>query len=90
MDVYADASYAGCKTSRKSTSSGCIKIGSHTLRTWCKTQSTVTLSSGEAELLAAVRGSCEALGAKTLLQELGTTMGANLHVDASAALGIMH
>ena len=40
---------------------------SHTVRTWSETQGSVTLSSGEAELLAAVRGACEGLGMLSLM-----------------------
>ena len=39
--------------------------------------------------MASVRGACEALGAVTLLSEMGYEVKARLHVDASVALGIM-
>ena len=89
LDVYADAGYAGCKVSRKSTSGGCIMIGYHLLRTWCKTQGIVSLSSAEAELMAATKGGCEGLGMMRLFQDMGMNAKARLHVDASAAIGII-
>ena len=64
-------------------------IGNHLLRTWCKTQGIVSLSSAEAELMAATKGGCEGLGMLRLFQDLGITAKARLHVDASAAIGIV-
>ena len=88
VDVYADSNFAGCTASRKSTSGGCIMLGAHLIRTWSKTQGCVTMSSGEAELLAATKGGSEAIGMMTLMAEMGTEARARLHVDAAAALGI--
>ena len=56
MVVYTDADWAGCKRTRKSTSGGAIVRGSHTIKCWSKTQQTIALSSGEAELIALVKG----------------------------------
>ena len=50
IEVYSDTDFAGCKETRKSTSGGVIMIGGHTIRHWSRTQSTIALSSGEAEL----------------------------------------
>ena len=54
--VYADANWAGCKETRKSTSGGCIMKGAHLIRFWSKTQAIVAQFSAESELLGAVRG----------------------------------
>ena len=45
--------------------------GCHLLAHWSRTQTTVALSSGEAELNAALKGGVELLGVKELLSELG-------------------
>ena len=89
MDVYADASWAGCRVSRKSTSGGCIMLGRHCLKAWAKTQAVIALSSAESELYGIVRASCEGLGLGTLLKELGREVKCRVHVDASAAIGVV-
>ena len=38
VDGYSDSDYAGCKDTRKSTSGGCMMIGTHTIRSWSSTQ----------------------------------------------------
>ena len=63
--------------------------GTHCLKTWSATQKAVTLSSGEAELLAAVKTSCEVLGMVQMGQDLGCPMEAAVMVDSNAALGIV-
>ena len=89
QDVYTDANWAGCKDSRKSTSGGAIMLGSHVVRTWSKTQNTVAQSSAESELLAIVKAATEALGMISLAADLGIGLTARIHIDASAALGIL-
>ena len=88
LDVFSDANWAGCRASRKSTSGGAVQLGTHTIRTWSKTQNTIAQSSAESELLAIVRAATEALGCMALACDLGLTFIARLHVDAAAALGI--
>ena len=51
---FSDSDWAGCKKTSKSTSGGAIKSGSHCIKTWSTTQKNITLSSGEAELVACV------------------------------------
>ena len=89
QDVFTDANWAGCKASRKSTSGGAVLIGSHLLRTWAKTQNTIAQSSAESELLAIVKAASEALGMMSLAKDLGISLETRIHVDASAALGIL-
>nr|KYP33179.1 Copia protein [Cajanus cajan] len=51
---YSDSDFAGCKIDRKSTSGTCHFIGS-TLVSWhSKKQNSVTLSTAEAEYIAAI------------------------------------
>jgi hypothetical protein len=88
FDVFSDSDWAGCIKTRKSTSGGALLRGSHVLKTWCTTQSTVALSSAEAELVAAVRGAAEGLSARSLAQDLGSECQLRLHIDSSAAIGI--
>ena len=88
LDTFGDADWAGCRRTRKSTSGGAIKSGDHCYKTWSKTQSLVAKSSAESELYGIVKASCETLGAQTLLEDLGESRRARLHVDAKAAKSI--
>ena len=78
----------GVRRARKSTSGGAVLLGSHTARTWAKTQNTIAQSCAESELLAVVRATFEALGMMPLSADLGISHKTRIHVDASAALGI--
>ena len=62
--------------------------GTHTLKTWCTIQASVALSSAEAELVAAARGSAEGLSMQALQRDLGQECGLRVHLDSSAAIGV--
>ena len=64
--------------------------GGHCLKAWSSTQKAVALSSGESELLAAVKASCEATGLAQMAQDIGCPMEAEILVDSSAALGAVN
>ena len=64
-------------------------IGTHLIKSWAKTQATIATSSAESELYGIVRGTCEALGFFSLAEDLGLEMTARLHMDATAAQGIV-
>ena len=68
MEVYTDSDWAGCSKTRRSTSGGVIKIGSHVVKTWSRTQKAVALSSGEAEVIALVMGVSEAIGVQRMAE----------------------
>ena len=63
--------------------------GRHYLRSWSSTQKCVSLSSGEAELVAVVKVSCELIGMSQLLHDWGYNVHGEVLVDSSAALGIV-
>ena len=88
VDVYTDTDWNGCPRTRKSTSGGCVLLGGHTIKTWSSTQSSVSLSSGEAEFNGVVRGAGVGLGYRSLLRDLGHEVPLRLWTDSSAALGI--
>lgn len=90
VTTYTDAGWAGCKETRKSTTGGVVTIGTHTVKSWSKTQSLVALSSGESELYAALKASAETLGVMSMLTDFGVTMTGEVWGDASAALGIIN
>ena len=64
--------------------------GAHCLKTWSSTQKTVALSSGEAELTAAVKAATESMGMMQLMEEMGEKVNAEIKIDSAAALGTVH
>ncbi|MDP6494880.1 MAG: reverse transcriptase domain-containing protein, partial [Dehalococcoidia bacterium] len=89
VDVYVDSDYAGCPRTRKSTSGGCVMMGTHLIKSWSSTQNNaISLSSGEAELYAAVKGVGVGMGVQQYLRDLGMDAGLRVHTDSSAAQGI--
>ena len=64
-------------------------IGSHWIKSWSKSQSTIALSSAESELYACIKASCEGLGMISMMNDFGVTMKGEIRSDASAALGII-
>ena len=91
LDVFVDSNHAGCKRTRRSTTGTALKRGNRTLRTSSSTQSVVTLSSGESELLALVKGASIGLGARAMCRdmEVDLKMRLQLHTDSTAARGIV-
>ena len=63
--------------------------GSHCLKSWSVTQSVISLSSGEAEYYAMVKGGSVAMGFQAMMGELGEKLGIELRCDASAAVGMV-
>ena len=84
-----DSDWAGCVRTRRSTSGGVLFMGAHCLAHWSRTQATVALSSGEAELNAALKGAAEAIGLEQVLRELGLTPEIVLEGDSSACKGTL-
>ena len=89
MTIFVDSDFAGCHRTRKSTSGGAILWGCHLIKTWSKTQATIALSTGEAELAAAVRGSTEGLGVQAILEEWNLAVVLTVKSDATAAIGMV-
>jgi hypothetical protein len=87
--VYVDSDWAGCKSTRKSTSGGALTWGGGLLKSWSTTQGTVALSSGEAEFYSAVKGCKEGIGLKALLADLGIKVAVEVVQDSTAAKGTM-
>ena len=88
VDVYSDTDWSGCPVTRKSTSGGCIMIGSQVIKTWSSTLASVALSSGEAEFYGVVRAAGQGLGFQSLLHDLGCDLPLRLWTDSTAAIGI--
>ena len=65
IQVFADSDWAGCATTRKSTTGFLIKVFGATIHYGSRTQATIALSSAEAELYAINIGATEALHIST-------------------------
>ena len=91
LRVYTDADWGGCKKTRKSTSGGVVMRGKHCIKYWSKTQSSIVLSTAEAELVALVKGACEAKGVASVIKDItGSESGkVGIYTDASAAIGMV-
>ena len=86
--VYSDSDWAGCRRTARSTSGGVAMLGAHCLRSYSVTQKFVTLSSGEAELMAMVKATTEAVGLTQLAASWGIDLQASVFVDSTAALAV--
>ena len=64
--------------------------GGHCLKVWTKKQQVVSLSSAESELYAAVKTASEGLGVQSVAKDLGISCRLNLHLDASATMGLVN
>ena len=88
LNAYVDTDFGGCHATRRSTSGGVAMRGSHCIKHWSVTQSTVALSSGEAELGGICRGASIGLGLQSLASDLGISLDLEILTDATAAIGI--
>ena len=61
--------------------------GSHLIKSWSSTQKSITLSSGEAELVAAVKTCTELIGISQLMRDWGKEVEGEVYVDSNAAIG---
>ena len=64
-------------------------IGNHCVKSWSSTQKSITLSSGEAELVAAVKTSTELIGLLQLMKDWQRDLEGRVMVDSSAAIGVV-
>ena len=86
LDCYVDSDWAGCRSTRKSTSGTVVQILNSTVSFGSRTQGTIALSSGEAELYAIGQGTSEALYIRNLITEakLAKSININIHTDSTA------
>lgn len=85
---YTDADFAADKNDRKSVSAAIVQVKGMTVSWQCKKQSSVALSTTEAEYVAATVGAQELLGLKELLGELDidTKLPIDMMMDNQAAI----
>ena len=87
-NVDVDTDFAGCKETRRSASGGAVMISTCRVKHWAKTQTTISLSSGEAELLGIATGCAQALGIQSFMRDMGWHATIVAHSDLTAAIGI--
>ena len=85
--VQVDSDHAGCAVTRRSTTGMIALFGVHTLKHASNVQSTISLSTGESEYYALVKGGSTALGIQSLLQDLGLDLPAVVESDSNSAKG---
>jgi len=88
ITCYVDSDWAGCTRTRKSTSGGMVVLGLHCVKTWSSTQSTIALSSGEAEFYALIEGASRSLGIQSLMDDMGFDTNIILKSDSSSGRSI--
>jgi len=89
LTLLVDSDWAGDKESRKSCSGGCILNGKHLIAHWSKLQGNIALSSGEAELNAAVKGVSEVIGVQEICAEMNNPVSVTIGTDASVCKSIL-
>ncbi|CAN1239948.1 Retrovirus-related Pol polyprotein from transposon TNT 1-94, partial [Linum grandiflorum] len=90
LRAYADADYAGCVDTRRSTSGWCVKVGNSCVAWRCKKQDRVSKSSTEAEYRSMSEVCSEIVWLRRLLEELGSVVDgpAQLYADNTSAIQI--
>ncbi|KAK0594143.1 hypothetical protein LWI29_021639 [Acer saccharum] len=72
---FSDADWAGNCDDRKSTSGGCFFLGNNLVSWFCKKQNSISLSTAEAEYIAAGSGCTQLLWMKQMLVDYGFNQG---------------
>ena len=88
LTVDVDSDWAGDKVQRKSTLCIVIRHGPNVIKTQVKAMKGISLSSGEAEYAAIVKGACQGLGVQSMASDWNIPVEVRIRSDSSAAIGI--
>ena len=90
LEVFCDSDWSGNKSTRRSTSAGCLMLNGAPVYSFSRSQACVALSSGEADYIAMVSGTCDAILIETALRHvMGEPLETHIFTDSSAARGIV-
>ena len=91
LDGYVDADWGGCPDTRRSTGAYIFRLGGTAISWASKRQSSVALSSCEAEYMALSQAAKEAVWLSNFVQELGVQLGEPLNIksDSQSALALV-
>ena len=91
LEGWTDSDWAGDTTTRRSCSGGYVMLNGNILTHWSKTQLNIALSSGEAELIAAVKMISEMIGFSECVSECLSSVACACYVytDANACKGML-
>ena len=64
-------------------------LGAHCIRHWSSTQTTIALSSAEAELHGIAKGAAQGIGLRSLVRDLCIELDVVVLTDAAAAIGMV-
>ncbi|KAK1434274.1 hypothetical protein QVD17_00010 [Tagetes erecta] len=89
LHSFSDSDHAGCRINRKSVTGGCQYLGECLVSWQSKKQTTVSLSTGEAEYIAASSCCCQVLWIQHQMMDYGINfLHTPLFCDNEAAVGI--
>lgn len=88
FDVYVDTDHGGCVRTRKSTTGCAITFGHTMIRSFCRGQAVIALSSGEAEYYGLVSAASKALGGQSVARDLNVRLSIRIWMDATAGAAI--
>lgn len=90
VKTWSDSDWAGCTSTRKSSSGGVVSISGHTLKAYSATQNVIARSSAEAEFYALVKSASVGLGVQSMARNSGEELSVELNTDSTAAMGIAY
>ena len=82
LEIYSDTDWAKDRLTRKSVSCGVLQIGEATVYSYCRGQTVIALSSGEADFYGLSALSLKAIFVHNMLQELGYTKSGSTQIAA--------
>ena len=89
LNIYVDADWAGCPSTRKSTSGFIVTMMGSVVQFGSRTQAVVALSSAESELYAIGTGAQEGLHIANFIKEATTTkVNIRIHTDSTSGKSI--
>ena len=85
ISTYVDSDFAGCRSTRKSTTGMVQMVGEHPVKHTSNLQGATGLNVSECEYYALTHGAAHGLGLKAYMADLGFEMSLQIFSDSSAA-----